>query len=458
MHANKPQLPPNRSLSEAERYPLLTARGRRLLHWMKEHHAAPAFNHTCGDRLDKHGLEEVRAFAERLQNHRPAAPDWIDSYLEKVVTSSPFYSRRAPKDASRLEDLPTCDRSDLAREFPSFVPLEAPLEEIIVHSTSGRTGHPIDLPHHPVACSQYLPIFQRLLADHGITLAGEPETVAIALIAAQRHCLTCATVSTWLNEAGFLKINLKGNDWRGSGDPARYLNACRPEVITGDPIAFTALMDQPLDFEPKAMLSTAMQLAPGLHEKLQSHFGCPVLDIYSAMESGPLAARAHGEQGFRVVPPDIHIEILHPLRAEPVAPGERGEITLTGGRNPFLPLVRYRTGDFAMWDPEVPEDLRSLDGRAPIIFVSPDGSRINNIDVTHVLQAFPIAQFSLTQNADASLLLQTRGLLCPPEEPIEGLKGLFGSAQPISHKPLPEPSPAEKIIQYQSAFPQGQAS
>ena len=36
--------------------------------------------------------------------------------------------------------------------------------------------------------------------------------------------------------------------------------------------------------------------------------------------------------------------------AEPVPAGERGEITLTGGFNFCLPLLRYRTGDFASLD------------------------------------------------------------------------------------------------------------
>jgi len=450
MDANNPQLPPDRPLTEAERYPLLTDRGRRLLHRMNEHAAAPAFNHICGDRLDEHGLAEVRNFAEALQTARAAAPEWLDRFLERVIASSPFYTTRAPAGASGLRDIPTCNRADLASHLPGFVPLDAPLEELIVHSTSGRTGRPIDLPHHPIACSQYLPIFQTALAEAGIEFHGKPETVAIALVGAQRRCLSCATVSIWLNEAGYIKINLHGDDWRTPDDPACYLNACRPEVITGDPIAFESLMQQPLEFRPKAMLSTAMQLMPGLHSKLESHFGCPVLDVYSSMESGPLATRRSGEESFRILPPDVHVEILRPDRPEPVAPGERGEITFTGGRNPFLPLVRYRTGDFATWDPEAPARFHSLDGRAPVIFASADGTRINNIDVTHALQNFPFAQFSLTQKADASLLLQTRGSLCSPEEAIEALRDVFGTSQQIEHQPLPANHQGEKFIQYRS--------
>ena len=52
---------------------------------------------------------------------------------------------------------------------------------------------------------------------------------------------------------------------------------------------------------------------------------------------------------------------------QPCRLGVRGEITLTGGRNPFLPLLRYRTGDFASLDTiNGHRVLLGLEGREPV--------------------------------------------------------------------------------------------
>jgi phenylacetate-CoA ligase len=117
--------------------------------------------------------------------------------------------------------------------------------------------------------------------------------------------------------------------------------------------------------------------------------------------------------------------------------GQRGEITLTGGFNFCLPLVRYRTGDFASLelcgnDPV----LIGLEGRAPVQFRSQAGSWLNNIEVTHALQPFGLRQFQLQQAADGALLLRVAGL--GPELPAlrAALLGLFGAEQVLAVEEL----------------------
>src|SRR5205823_4637533 len=103
----------------------------------------------------------------------------------------------------------------------------------------------------------------------------------------------------------------------------------------------------PLQARPKAILSSATLLLPALRNRLQKHFGCPVIDIYSMNETGPIAfARADADTDeHEVLPHNLFVEIVDEL-GRSVPPDERGEIVVTGGVNPFLPLVRYRTGDF----------------------------------------------------------------------------------------------------------------
>ena len=76
---------------------------------------------------------------------------------------------------------------------------------------------------------------------------------------------------------------------------------------------------------------------------------------------------------------------------------------MTGGRNPFLPLLRYRTGDWGRLD-DAPcacgdpmPRIVALEGRAPVLFRSAAGGSVNPVDVSGVLRAHPIVQHELVQ-------------------------------------------------------------
>src|SRR5437588_9351973 len=55
------------SLSDDQRFPLLTADGRRLLERLWEHPAAPRYNFRCGDQLTDESLARVRAYEQDLK-------------------------------------------------------------------------------------------------------------------------------------------------------------------------------------------------------------------------------------------------------------------------------------------------------------------------------------------------------------------------------------------------------
>src|SRR5262249_10014589 len=151
------------------------------------------------------------------------------------------------------------------------------------------------------------------------------------------------SVTPQMDESGFAKINLQPDDWRDPDDRARYLDALAPEVYTGDPISFAELLNVPITTKPRALVSVSMMLSPGLRRRLEERFDCPVLDVYSLNEAGPVAVFDPAVAGHVLLQPMLYIEILdgagHPVNAG------RGEITLTGGFNFCLPLLRYRTGD-----------------------------------------------------------------------------------------------------------------
>jgi len=185
-----------------------------------------------------------------------------------------------------------------------------------------------------------------------------------------------------------------------------------------------------------------------LKQLLERKFGCPVLDLYSLNEAGPVAVGDSSTAGHVLLQHRMYVEILDTNDVRQPA-GIRGEIALTGGFNAYLPLLRYRTGDFASLEMHAGEAvLIGLEGRPPVRFRTMAGERINNIEITHALQRFAIPQFTLHQNADGSLVIRIFGPCLNETEIPAVLLELFGPHQQleIQHANIP----SGKVIQYTS--------
>jgi len=250
-----------------------------------------------------------------------------------------------------------------------------------------------------------------------------------------------------MDESGLAKINLPPDDWRDPADRARYLDALATEIYAGDPLSFAELAELPLRTRPRALLSVAMALSAALKQRLERHFECPVLDVYSLNEAGPIGVHEAAAGGYVLLQPMMYVEILDE-RGRPVGVGERGEVTLTGGFNFCLPLLRYRTGDHAAltFSADGPV-IVALAGRRPVRFRLANGEWINNIDVTYALQDLPLPQFGLQQRANGGLVVRlspaARALV---ERVRAALRALFGDVE-IDVEEIAAP---DKILQYTS--------
>jgi len=444
--------------TDEDRYPTLSVEGRRMLEFLREHPHAPIFRNESGNRLSAGDIERVRAFEQETRTAqvgwKPGVPpEWIWSFVEKCVAEVPWYRRYDPLPAA-FEDLPVISRADLSRDVAQFVPDTVSVERLVNYRTSGTTGHPLLLASDPVVSASYLAFHKRALRRLGIELQYGRGLVGVVLLGWQRKCFTYVSVTPTMDESGLAKLNLHPDDWRAPEDRASYLEALAPEVIAGDPLSFSVLLDLNVGLQPRALFSTSMALLPGLRERLESRFGCPVLDFYSMNEAGPIAVADPSAGGHVLLQHRLYVEILDP-EGKPVRPGERGEVTLTGGFNFCLPLVRYRTGDQASLDLSGREPvLVGLQGRPPVRFRTKAGEWLNNIEVTHVLGKFAIAQYALYQAADGALQMKICGPRGDITEIRKALLALFGPEQALEI--VTTGWVDEKWIQYTSDLPGAQ--
>jgi len=426
-----------------ERTPLITARGADLRKRLLEHSDAPRWTYAAGDRLVKPDVPVLERFREDLNRDRRLAsiglpPPAVVAQIAANRLRVPWLRRHLPA-GGRLADawptLPTTRRADLAAAPWEFVPDDIDLGRLLIYRTAGTTGHPISTPHHPSAIACYPALLEFACARHGVRLEPRPDAAGCFLVSSQIRTYTYATVLTAWRGAGFAKLNLRGTEWKRGDSPHRYIAAFAPPLVTGDPIAFAELIRLGIPVRPAAMVSTSAALSPAARKRFADHFGCPVVDWYSLVETGPIAYGCPAGRGWHLLPPDIHVEILRP-DGTAAATGERGEIAVTGGRNPYLPLFRYRTGDTARHEEgpcgcgDPAPRLAGLEGRPPVLFRAADGTPISTVDLARVLREFPLLQHAFTQRADRSCEARLRALpgAARPRIPAvrAALRGILG--------------------------------
>ena len=284
---------------------------------------------------------------------------------------------------------------------------------------------------------------------------------ACLCVSARVHTVVFPNIFSVWNQAGFAKVNLHPLHWPRRESARAFFREIDPFFLTGDPVGFSEMLTWEIECRPAALMSTAVTLSPGLKARLAEAYRCPVIDWYSVTETGPIAYEC--PSGFmHQLAPDFYLEILDP-DGDPAPSGQKGEIAFTGGRNPYLPLLRYRTGDFAVLETKpcpcgdpMPR-LMALEGRMPVMFRAGDGSPVNQVDIGRVLRAYDFVQHEFVQKPDGSCRVGIRpapGGFPDPDRIRNDLKPLFGSNVEIDVRIDPDLGndlPGGKVIPYRLA-------
>jgi phenylacetate-CoA ligase len=216
--------------------------------------------------------------------------------------------------------------------------------------------------------------------------------MAVANLVFQQQAFTYVSVISSFAHRAMARLNLHPSSWVDLASRDRFLADADPQILSGHPTSLAELLDAGLDslLHPTVIFSGAMALSAPLRVRLEAAFACPVIDVYGLHETRPIAARTD-DGPFRILDRRVHVEVLDPRRDVAVRPGAVGEIVVTAGENPLLPLVRYRTGDFG------------LEGRDNTRFRAEDGTLVPCVELTQQLQARGALGWSIEQHADGRL-------------------------------------------------------
>lgn len=127
----------------------------------------------------------------------------------------------------------------------------------------------------------------------------------------------------------------------------------RPDVYVGTPDYLKTLLDKAVEKEIdlssfKRGLVSGGALFPAMREEYKQR-GVDIVQAYATADLGVIAYESVHEnevQPGMIVNENLIVEIVRPGTGNPVAPGEVGELVVTGF-NAAYPLVRFATGDLS---------------------------------------------------------------------------------------------------------------
>ena len=134
-----------------------------------------------------------------------------------------------------------------------------------------------------------------------------------------------------------------------------WLVKVKPDYLTTYPTNLAALVERSriTGVVPEGLRQVSTQgevLDEAVRAACRKVWGATVADVYSAQETGMIAAQCPEVMHFHIQAESALVEILD-RRDEPCGPGESGRVVVTALHNFAMPLIRYDIGDWATVGP-----------------------------------------------------------------------------------------------------------
>lgn len=251
---------------------------------------------------------------------------------------------------SELASLPILEKDTIRRDPISLVATTITSRRLHTYQTSGTTGTPMEIKFSTEMHQLWSAAYEARCRNW----AGVNNTMSRAMIGGRLVVPQAnATPPFWRYNAAERQLYMSAFHISPSNAKwyAAALSRYKPDYLVGYASAhfFLARLFDELRLEvhsPKAVLTSSEKLTEDMREVIERVYRCKVFDAYSGVEACCLASEC--EHHRLHVSPDVGIIELLDEEGLPAPAGEFGEIVATGLLNFAQPLIRYRTGDYAI--------------------------------------------------------------------------------------------------------------
>ena len=291
---------------------------------------------------------------EQLQRLLVHAVEFVPYYRE-VIREAGF----SPQDLKHLTledlaELPLLEKDTIRQRVDQFVADDVSQKQLHTYLTSGTTGTPLAIKF----TSEMHQLWSAAYEARCRLWAGVNHRMSRAMIGGRLVVPKAESKPPfWRYNLAERQLYMSAFHVSPSNVPhyVKALNHFRPDYLVGYASSHFFLARMILEMtlrvhRPKAVLTSSEKLTPEMRKTIERAYDCEVFDAYSGVEACCLASEC--EYHRLHVSPDVGIIELTDENGRPVNPGESGEIVATGLLNFEQPLIRYRTGDLAVWSDE----------------------------------------------------------------------------------------------------------
>jgi phenylacetate-CoA ligase len=290
----------------------------------------------------------------------------LNALLKAVRAANPFYQQKLSawrgerlSSLAEIDALPFTVKQELLDDQAAYPPygsnLTAPLEKYVrYHQTSGSRGVPLRWLDTAASWDWFLECWRLIFAAAGVTAQDRlffPFSFGpfIGFWAAFEGACRLGRLSLpggGMTSLARLRTILENQITLVCCTPTyalHLIDTARKENLLLAASAVRALI---LAGEPGASI-------PATRERIEAGFGARVFDHYGMTEIGSLGAEcAENPGGFHLLETECLPEILDPTTGQPVPLGQEGELVITNLGRWGSPVIRYRTGDRVIADPQ----------------------------------------------------------------------------------------------------------
>ena len=292
--------------------------------------------------------QQFRQIEELLAFCHTAVPFWRDRLRKAGIRPGLKLTRQI---WSRLPILTRRDAQDAGLRLRA-AKLPDGHGQIVTGATSGSTGVPLSYARSELARFMLLSANLRLVLWHGLDMTGK--TAIARLLASGADVPQTATIKPNWGE-GFEAFSTGPSilfDLRLP--PSRQFDILAQEGVA-DFVTFPSNAAQIARYcrdtgrmlpDLRAINTYGELLTDDARALCREVFGVPIIDAYSAEETGFLSIQCPHHDHHHVMAEHVKVEVLD-AAGHPCGPGQTGRVVVTPLHNFAMPLLRYEIGDYA---------------------------------------------------------------------------------------------------------------